>query len=160
AFLVHKYQLERWEPGAEKPTWTTTHRLAEPYYEAKLEVSADGRWLAAVGEVGVTAFDAGSGKELFRVPDGQASALRSDSRVLAVAVDNTIGLFDPATGDLLPQSSDPVGSITPLMFTHEGRRLAGHAIRWVSWDLNGPTPHRSTVLPARVALLSPDGRVG
>jgi len=72
-----------------------------------------------------------------------------------------IGLWDVATGERFPQSSEPSGTISRLDFPSPGQ-LVGHAeeIGWLAWDLGSGARRRigPPIQPDTLTAFSRDGK--
>jgi WD40 repeat protein len=123
--------------------------------------------LATIEQEGVSFWDVGTGKETRHTVDmrwGMASALSTDGKLLAVAAvpnDNTIHLWEVASGKHLLQLRGHEGQIHALGFSADGRTLvsAGGRQVWV-WDTTtGKEVCHASVGPAELGVaVSPDGK--
>jgi hypothetical protein len=145
-------------------------------------VSSDGKTVAAIVDQRLCAWEASTGKELFKVrrpgdwirslafaPDGKALATGSDLK------GKVIRLFDVKTGKELPAFGDQEGGMDALVFSADGRLMAscggdarvGTICIWETasgkklrtMTLGDPKADRVGLLPERVrsVAFSPDG---
>jgi WD40 repeat protein/serine/threonine protein kinase len=95
----------------------------------RLSCQPDGRHVATASGGLVRVWDAGSGKEVFRVPGvtGRDAALACspDGKLLAVAaMDQTVKLYDAATGREVRALQGLARPVTDVCFDAAGKRLA------------------------------------
>ena len=153
--------VKRWDLKRNRSLWSN-ELLASG---RGLEISPDGKRVMHVSSYGIYVFDVATGKQMFRVfgaPGDACTAARfsPDGRTLAVTSMSGLILRDAATGKPLPQSSDPLGMVYGLTFSHDSRRLSAVVgEQWVSWDLTPAVPNPRPALLARFAALAPGGRV-
>jgi RNA polymerase sigma factor (sigma-70 family) len=123
--------------------------------------------LATMEQEAVSFWDVSTGKETRHMVEmrwGEASALSADGKLLAVATvpnDNTIHLWELATGKHLRQFQGHPGRIHALAFSTDGRTLVSTGGRqvWV-WDTaTGKEIWHAEVGPAELGVaVSPNGK--
>jgi RNA polymerase sigma factor (sigma-70 family) len=171
-----------WETATGNPL-RTVHAAADPDSRVRrVAVSPDGNAVAAVVDQRLCAWEASTGKELFKAerpgdwlrslafsPDGKTLATGSDLR------DQVIRLFDAKTGKELRAFGDQAGGMDALVFSADGRLMAscggdakvgtvcvwetasGKRLRTIT--VGDPKAERVGLLPERVTCVafSPDG---
>jgi WD40 repeat protein/serine/threonine protein kinase len=137
-----------WDGGSGKTLFTLEgHKGAID----AVALSADGRLIVSADvDAAVKTWDAATGK-LIRTKEGlpgNGVAVSADGRLVARGEDTPV-VWEAATGAEMPSFKDPVGSITSLAFTPDGRRIvsATYDCAVQVWDLKTGKVQRRWVIP-------------
>jgi WD40 repeat protein len=130
----------------------------------QLAYSADGRWLAGAGSLGVRIFDPVSGKVRLNLARSLGVAHRvafsPDSRWLVVAGER-LSLLDAGTEKVI-KASPPLENVTTLAFAPDGTFLVtghqdGTILRWPTSDLKPQRQRAANSIAIRSLTFSPQG---
>lgn len=143
-----------------------THRIEKATAAYLAFRPSDNELLIAYGSEGsATVWDLGRNRLRYQLGRGTATrtaAFSPNGKVLMTGDwGGAITLWDVATGEKLPVSADPPSEVRTLRFLDDGKRLAGLADGWVTWDVTtrAPGPRLNPLVGQHmVADLSPDGR--
>jgi WD40 repeat protein len=137
-----------WDAGSGKPLFTLQgHKGAVD----GVAISADGRRVVSgSADATVKTWDAATGK-LIRTREGipgNGVAISADGKLVARGQDRPV-VWEAATGVELPPFQEPVGTISSLAFTPDGRRLvsATYDCAVQVWDVKTGKEERRWVTP-------------